>query len=994
MSTGALVSMMKDSKGFVWFAMTGGINRYDGNEFKIFRTNPEDSTTISSGGPAAIAEDKNGIIWIDCTIPQGLNAYNPATGKFTRYSEIPYYKHKLPDNRILNMLVDSNNLLWMCAEGEGVYSWDRKTNMIKHFTHNPDDSSSLANNNVWSCALTYDGNIYFCMPGDVDLFDVKKNKFTHYSIHTTDPSPPFGIWNIGVFCDSKKHVWISTDEGLSIFDSSMKQIIAYPQDVTGAMSTDMGKQLKETPDGKLWINTDHGLYVYDPSTKNISTYKHDDKDINSISAYMDGGLLYDQSGVMWIQGGYPVNKVDVSPEQFHTTLMDDKDKLLPGSFRCVYQNPSGQIFVGGPLGIFTFDYDTKKFLPFTPDASAKKMLSTHKLQNIYQDKNGVYWFGVDFTELISYDPKTKNWSAWQYNKAHDPDSLGVQNIHATLQNDDGKIWFGGTSSLCTYNSLTKKFKSYLIDPRNQRTSVNSIYVIIKPGDGKLWFGSLGLSYYDVKKDSVIHVAFKQNTAARILSNSRISSALQDDSARVWFGTEGNGMFLYDFRTGQCKRISTADGLPNDRIFGISKDLHGILWIGTDGGLCKYNPSRNLFDAKNKGDFRTYTASYTFPLRAFSGSDGTLYFRAYALAGLLYFHPDSLKDNAFIPPVLITDFKLFNKSVSAGDSTHVLDSTIETTREITLSYKQNIFSFTFAALSFVHPENNKYAYKLAGFDKDWTYTDASHRFASYTNLDAGDYTFEVKGSNNDGVWNESPAIIHLIITPPFWETWWFRTLIILAALGLTYGIYRYRLQEVIRLQNIRNKISGDLHDDIGSTLNSISVYSEVAKQDPSKHAKALEMIGEASRKIIDAMSDIVWTINPENDSFENIIERMRSLSFNLLRAKNIEFSFRADESLNDQKLTMEQRRNFFLIFKEAVNNLVKYAEATRVTIQLTHEGSLIKLLIRDNGKGFDVNQHSEGNGLNSMRRRAKEMRAELRIESAIGNGTSVELKMKT
>ena len=186
----------------------------------------------------------------------------------------------------------------------------------------------------------------------------------------------------------------------------------------------------------------------------------------------------------------------------------------------------------------------------------------------------------------------------------------------------------------------------------------------------------------------------------------------------------------------------------------------------------------------------------------------------------------------------------------------------------------------------------------------------------------------------------------------------------------------------------------LHDDIGSTLNSISVFSEVAKQDASKHADALEMIGESSRKIIDAMSDIVWTINPENDSFENIILRMRSLAFNLLRSKNIEFTFKADESLNNVKLSMEARRNFFLIFKEAINNLVKYAQATGVSIHLTHNNSLIKLTIQDNGKGFDITKPVNGNGLNNIKRRAKEMKAQLQIKSSPTDGTSIELILKS
>jgi two-component system, NarL family, sensor histidine kinase UhpB len=211
--------------------------------------------------------------------------------------------------------------------------------------------------------------------------------------------------------------------------------------------------------------------------------------------------------------------------------------------------------------------------------------------------------------------------------------------------------------------------------------------------------------------------------------------------------------------------------------------------------------------------------------------------------------------------------------------------------------------------------------------------------------------------------------------------------------MLFGYRTYRTRQVLRLQDIRNKIAGDLHDDIGSTLNSISVYSEVARKKDEQQDEALEMIGDASRKIIDAMSDIVWTVNPDNDSFAKIIFRMKSLAYNLFRAKKIEYTFHADESLEEKKLPLEDRRNFYLIFKEAVNNLVKYSNASRVAITLLSENSTIKLRIQDNGVGFDTSQDAVGNGLKNMKRRANEMKADLKIESSKGNGTQIELTLK-
>jgi two-component sensor histidine kinase len=380
------------------------------------------------------------------------------------------------------------------------------------------------------------------------------------------------------------------------------------------------------------------------------------------------------------------------------------------------------------------------------------------------------------------------------------------------------------------------------------------------------------------------------------------------------------------------------------------------------------------------------------LGAYKDGDGTLFFSTNT-AGFYFFNPRELIDNDFIPPVYITGLNVMNKPVYPADPDSILQLPIEFTKEINLSYRQNILSFSFAALNYFHPEKNQYAYRLVGYDKDWIYTDALRRYANYTNLDPGDYTFKVKASNNDGKWNEIPTVLKIVITPPFWKTSWFRILIFIGVVIALYLFYRYRVGQIILLQRIRNKIAADLHDDIGSTLNSISVFSEVARRDDSKRDRALVMIGESSRKIIESMSDIVWSINPENDSFDKIIFRMRSLSYNLLKIKRIECAFNADESLSGLKLPMEIRRNFYLIFKEALNNLVKYSQALHASIIISREHSSISCIVRDDGIGFDSSREHEGNGLGNMRKRAREIGAILEIESVIGKGTSIELNLR-
>ncbi|MBA3649607.1 MAG: hypothetical protein H0W62_13860 [Chitinophagales bacterium] len=298
------------------------------------------------------------------------------------------------------------------------------------------------------------------------------------------------------------------------------------------------------------------------------------------------------------------------------------------------------------------------------------------------------------------------------------------------------------------------------------------------------------------------------------------------------------------------------------------------------------------------------------------------------------------------------------------------------------------------MSFINPEKNLFAFKLDGFDKDWHTTDYKNRIATYTSLPPGNYNFLVKASNNDGVWNEDGTAIHITINPPFWNTWWFYILCFLMLVLTLYVLYRYRLNQILKLQHVRNKIASDLHDDIGSTLSSIAIYSELANEEVKNHSpkasSLLDTINENSRNTIESMSDIVWAINPDNDRFENILQRMRTFASAILEAKNMALTFESSASLSGLKLSMEKRKNLYLIFKEAVNNVAKYSGGKNCSIKIGLEGKVLNMEIADVGIGFDLNNYGPGNGLINMKKRIDEMRGKFMVQTAIGKGTVIQL----
>ncbi|HET6996142.1 MAG TPA: ATP-binding protein, partial [Chitinophagaceae bacterium] len=373
----------------------------------------------------------------------------------------------------------------------------------------------------------------------------------------------------------------------------------------------------------------------------------------------------------------------------------------------------------------------------------------------------------------------------------------------------------------------------------------------------------------------------------------------------------------------------------------------------------------------------------FNCRPLMNDQGEMVLMSSAQKGFVIFNIDSVPDPARPGIVHFSSIKKDEKELR-------LDSLLKSG---TLTLKYNSYSnirFMFSDHSLTSQDKINYEYSLhTGGDTVWNTIEGEPELA-LTKISPGNYNLLIRAANRNG--DHSPEItsLNLSIIPPFTQTAWFILLIIGVIAGGLYGVYRYRLMQLNKLQAIRNNIAGDLHDDIGSTLNSISIYSEVARQQAGKDIPALELIGTNSRRVIESMSDIVWTINPGNDSFEKIIARMRSFVHQLLKARDIEFTFEADEKLNAIVLPMQVRKNLYLVFKEAITNLVKYSGANRVSILLTEENRKILLRIRDNGKGIEINAETQGNGLMNMSRRAKEIRAELNIVSGNGGGTEIEL----
>ncbi len=464
---------------------------------------------------------------------------------------------------------------------------------------------------------------------------------------------------------------------------------------------------------------------------------------------------------------------------------------------------------------------------------------------------------------------------------------------------------------------------------------------------------------------------------------------------LWLGTSGSGFDKFDMLTGKCvKHYSTTDGLPNNVVYGILPDDAGNLWMSTNKGLSCFNPASKEFRNFTQEDGLFGDEFNHFQFKKLNNGD--LLFGG--VGGFTVFTPSIVLQKQKAVPVVFTGLSISNKPVNWKQDSGILSAPVGYAKNITLQPGQNIFTISFASLEYRSNKKKFYKYKLDGFDKH--YTEPSNKNeATYANLSPGTYTLHVMGTNCDGVWNEKDISLQVIVLPYWYQTWWFKALLVVSIIGILYFAYRYRLKQVIKMERLRNRIATDLHDEIGSTLSSISLYGESAKmmiKDNDAADNVLSKINSSTSEMMEAMSDIVWAINTRNDRLDNLANRMRSFAVQMTESKNIQLHFTDNKDLPAMPLDMEQRKNIYLIFKEAVNNAVKYSGCGNLSVNFVNASQVLRMTIKDDGKGFTVDGQANnmgGNGITNMQHRAEQINGKLFIDALPGEGTTITLEVQ-
>jgi ligand-binding sensor domain-containing protein/signal transduction histidine kinase len=791
LSQSTVQAIVKDKDGFMWFGTQDGLNRYDGYTFKVYRHNSKDSSSLSRNNIMSLYVDRQGNLWVGAA-NGALCLYDRNHDNFIHFKESEGNYQGMSQKSVTEMYEDRQNNFWV-----GTY-WklnllDRKTGKITQFGNDALDSSSISNDGITSIFEDTKNNLWVGTVAGLNLMDRKTKKFTHYFHENQNPNSLTDNKITVIKEDNRGRLWIGTDKGLNLFDPITNSFTHFVHDPNNRASITDNHivAIEDQGDGKLWIGTTSGLDLFD-ADKGVFThltsnpYKPTSLNRNANITSM----LYDREKILWVgtyQGG--INKYDKQLTYFDTYRNNpfDLSSISSNTVTSFAENPDGNIWVGtdgGALNLWKKTSNT--FVRFNPDPDNKKSLGSWGIICLYQSKiNDYLWIGTYGACIDRYNPKTNTFK--HFSKGNDPHQLNNDAVFAIFEDNQGNIWIGTNGGgVNVLNPGTGIITKYLTDPNNANTVAGDyIRSFYQDKKGNIWIGTTtGISEFDPRTNNFT----QYNETNTDLESDVIFSLNEDAKGNMWIGTLGGGLSVLDPQTRKVINYTTTDGLPDNTINCILKDKE-YLWISTGNGISRFDPVKKTF--KNYG-ISNGIQSFEFSQHAgLKTSRGEILFGG--INGFNVFNPDNLTENKNIPPVVFTGFKLFNNLVTSSDTASPLKQDITQTREITLSYDQSIITFEFAALGFTASNKNRYAYKLEGFDKKWNFT--YQRRVTYTNLDPGKYTLRIRASNDDGLWNNEGASLILIITPPFWATWWFKTLAIIIILAGTVAFFRYRINAV-------------------------------------------------------------------------------------------------------------------------------------------------------------------------------------------------------
>jgi ligand-binding sensor domain-containing protein/signal transduction histidine kinase len=990
----------------MWFATRDGLNRYDGNAFVIYKNNPDNSGSLSSNFLQDLMQDDHGYLWIATNT--GVNKFDPETERCTRYLHDPDNPNTLGGASVKSIAQDSRGSFWFGTEDSGLDKLDPGTGT---FTHYRIDNDGQFVGRISQVIEDTHREIWFV--GERGLFHLNQ----HTGQITRPPATRNGLSADSVYEDENGNLWMLVDSpvvGLAKYDQKAERLTTYPLGVRNVgvlASTSSGGSLNGTllADGQngLWVPSGHGLYYFDRPTERFTyRFQHDESNPDSLDSNAVFSVYRDLGGVLWVgTESAGLNLLNFRQQQFNPYRHHpaDPNSLSPGRVKAIYQDPVGDLWVGlFPRALDRLDRKTGKITHYLPIPDDEKGFGEGTNVNcIYKDAAGYLWLGGGSSGLVRFDQRTGRFKHYRHNP-DDPNSLISDNVYTIFGDRNGHMWVGQEGGLSRFDPARDGFTNYRPVPDHPASLENTIWVVDQDRSGTLWLGTWGgtLVRFDDKANTFVKYMPDPYDRQK-LNGGGVNTIHEDRTGTLWVGAM-DGLYRYNRQSGLFARYTENQGLPSSTIRCILEDRAGSLWLSTQKGISRFDPQR--------GTFRNYDASDGLQSNEFStgcyhGTDGEMFFGG--TKGLNAFFPENARDNPYVPPVVITSFRIFNKLVPIGPGS-VLKKAIPYVDSLTLPYRDNVFSFEFAALSYANSYKNRYRYKLENFESSWNEVGGRQRLATYTNLDPGKYVFRVQGSNGDGVWNEEGASLTVLITPPWWNTQWFRALLAAVFLGLLWAAYQLRVRQLhhefaVTLEARvaeRTRIARDLHDTLLQSFQALLPRLQAAIYKlPESAADARKTLEEAADQASGAITegrDAVQGLRIATVEKNDLALAIRTVGEELASVETQSTpKFEVIVEGTSRNLHSILRDEVYRLAVEALRNAFGHAEAQNLEVEIRYDEKYFRLRVRDDGKGIGPEVlRGDGRerhyGLHGMRERAKLVGGKLAIWSEVNSGTEIEL----
>ncbi|WP_460541492.1 hybrid sensor histidine kinase/response regulator, partial [Echinicola sediminis] len=1025
LSQSSVLSIYQDSHGFLWFGTRDGLNKYDGNQFVTFRYNYQDSTSLSGNIVKSIFQDPAGVIWVGTQ--NGINRYNPEEAAFQRIR--PHQQGDLGNDYNVTSIVSAGDHSLYIGTDYGLICLDSRSNQYVPISNDADVAKELAGVRVRSLFNARNGGLWIKTLNSIYFFDPKGSKLQKYENSRADQEEKNENRLSSVFEDSQGNVWVGVSNGLTVLRPSSDTFRFFEIDSSPIPSISSAVRIiREDYQGNIWVGTYDGIYIINKQRDRISYLVHDENNPNSLSQNSIYSIFEDNKKDMWI-GTYAggVNHYDRSYDLFrHITAGTNDSKLNYKVISSIVEDESGDLWIGTEGGgINYYQRKTGKFSYFTHREGNEKSLSTNNVKAMIQDHQGNFWIGTHDGGLNFFDPNKRPYQFKRYKHSiEDRNSLSDNRVISLYEDDHKKIWIGTSGGGLDMLDPATGIIERIPDPENNVSTIIFSIIPTAHRDTVLIGGDRGVVKFNVSTKEFVPLNYMQQHGRE--HSAWVLSLHVEENGQIWVGTEGEGVFSYDPKSQSSVQYGVKDGLPNGIIFGIVPDNDNHLWFSTNKGLSRMN----LLTKKVKNfDASDGLQSNEFNYGAYlKNKRGELFFGG--ANGLNIFNPDQIKENAFIPPVAITSISVHNKPyLNITDAIERID----------LAHNQDVINMEFVALSYSQPEKNQYAYMLEGFDSDWNYIGNKHA-ATYTNLDAGDYVFKVKASNNDGLWNEKGASLSITVKPAPWKSWWAYLIYSVVLIAIVMVIRHYvlirirernelreerlakeRIEEVnqLKLQLFTN-ISHDFRTPLTLIIGPLERLIKNKMGDQFIQGQHQVMFRNASvlMQLINELLDFrkneagKLQLQASKNNIVTFIREVKEAFDEIARAKNIKFELVAEneaielwfDKLKLQKVLFNLLSNAFKFTPEKGTIQINI-EKQRRPAKRAGKGNLL-ISIQDNGDGipeenvkhiFDRfyqfgDRLGSGIGLALSKSIVELHQGSIRAESELGKGTKFEVRL--